>query len=120
MIEGIASLRHHGETQGKKCGDIIAVKLSGSSWSDRERTGFLLVDIEDDALEAKLNAMFTSGDPMPCISYPYESETSRCTRVIDVDAMPIDLKSSVLDQTVETGKLLSDQYTTVNDNSDRT
>jgi len=55
----------------KKQNDIICVKLDHSDWSDLEKAYFLRIAIEDEVLEAELQAKYDAGEPHPVAVYPY-------------------------------------------------
>lgn len=55
----------------KKRGDIIAVKLADSPWGLREVEQFVLIEFEDDELEAELALERLKGEAHPVSIYPY-------------------------------------------------
>ena len=62
MLEALVSVRHNGEKEFKKRGDILVVKLAGSPWSSMERHFHQLVEWEDAELERQLEASKADSD----------------------------------------------------------
>ena len=136
MLEALVSVRHNGEKEMKKRGDILVVKLAGSPWSSMERQFHQLVEWEDAELEQKLEAE-RELEPCPIAVHPYaeyrdepvlddkgnavtDSESgeplmqsnmvSRSTEQVDLDALPMEIKARVMDVNVERPRLKITEY----------
>lgn len=71
MLEALIRISDAPVNSPKGKGDIVCVKLSPATWGLRETKEFLIVKLEDAALETKLIAMQKAGEPFPVLIYPY-------------------------------------------------
>lgn len=137
MLEALISIRRQGETDLKKRGDILVVKLAGAPWGDEEKKIHQVVEWEEAALEQRLVESQSSDNPIPLMVHPYaefqerqvmdgegkpvtdpdskEAMTeqvmvSRSSERVDIDALSDAVKANVLDVSVEQPMLRASDY----------
>lgn len=93
MIEALISLRRNGETEVKPEGYVIAVKLAGSPWGNKEKKLHQVVQWEDSDLETALLAAQSAGATYPVITLPYAvydeegNITCRSSKTVDLSSL---------------------------------
>lgn len=108
-LNGERTMREHGAR--KERGDIIAVKLAGSPWDDKEKRFLLVVEWQDNDLERQLLAKRKAGEKHPVICYPYREEDSegkttiRSRRFFDINELDLSTKESALNRYTRLEKL---------------
>jgi hypothetical protein len=70
MLEALISISPDALGTDKRQGDIIVVKLAGSSWCEEEQRTLQLITFKDDALERDLVNQMLSG-LSHVLAYPY-------------------------------------------------
>lgn len=121
MLEALVSTRPYGETETKKRGDVIVVKLAGASWGGEEVKIHQLIEIDDPDLEQILLTRQAAGETNPCIAYPYATYgtdelghtimTQRSEWAVDLERM--DNFYQIVDPTVQAPKIESAEVETL-------